>query len=229
MQDAIDAEPDPELLFVRLDVDVAGAALNGGRQDGVDQPHDRRLPARFVPRAQVDLLLVAGVREVVRAAGQLVELPHRNIEGPLASSRLGCARATVVIPRDGLADRGLRRDQRLDGAARPEPDVIEHGDVARIRHRNRQRRAGAPQRYDPVLAGRLGRYELQNAGLDFEPGQIDRSHAVLRPAQRRDLVGRNEPQVGQGTAEVAAVGLLVRQCFLELCRRDAPVLDQQFT
>ena len=41
-QDAVDAEPDPKRVGLRLDVDVGGAAGRSIFEDDVDQPHDRR-------------------------------------------------------------------------------------------------------------------------------------------------------------------------------------------
>jgi len=40
MQHAVDPEPDAHVVFVRLDVNVTRAALNGRQENGADQPDD---------------------------------------------------------------------------------------------------------------------------------------------------------------------------------------------
>ena len=62
---AVDAEADAEFLLERLDVDIAGALLDGLGDHGVDQADDRRL-ARHV--AQV-LEIGAGLFVVAFGAG----------------------------------------------------------------------------------------------------------------------------------------------------------------
>ena len=56
VEDAVDAEPDAELLLVRLDVDVARALLDRRHQHQVHEPDDRRFAALPLERRDVDLL-----------------------------------------------------------------------------------------------------------------------------------------------------------------------------
>ena len=223
VQNAIYAEPDSELLLVGFDMHVAGVPLHRRRQDDVDQPDGRRLPARLVPGNDLDLPSGLGELGIVRSAAERLHLADRRIEtATVARTRAGAA---VVVPGDGRGHGSLRRHQRLDGATGPEPHVIERGDVAGIGHRDRQRRAGAPQRHDLMLASRAGRYQLQEGGLDLEPRQVDRTHAVLRAAQGGHLLGRQESELHKGVAQIAAVGVAERQCLVELGPCDAPLLE----
>ena len=56
LQHAVDAEPHAQVFFVRLDVNVARAPLDGRQEERVGQPDDRRLAALPFERGRVDLL-----------------------------------------------------------------------------------------------------------------------------------------------------------------------------
>ena len=62
VQDAVDAEPDAEVLFIGLDVDVAGALFERFRQDQVHQLDDRRFLAGALQLIDRDLLFVRRFR-----------------------------------------------------------------------------------------------------------------------------------------------------------------------
>jgi len=73
LQNAIDAEPHAQLLLVRLDVNVAGAALDRIGQDQVHQLDDRRFLGRPLQRGQVRLLHFGGQLQILRLrAGQVL-------------------------------------------------------------------------------------------------------------------------------------------------------------
>ena len=92
LQHAVDAEPDAQVLLVRLDVDVAGAPLNRREHQRVDQPDDRRLAALPLERRRVDLLGAVDDLEVLVAA--VSEVLERLVD---------------EVGRLGAVDRGLRR------------------------------------------------------------------------------------------------------------------------
>src|SRR6185437_14395799 len=136
-------------------------------------------------------------------------------------------RAGRIVSGNRLADGGLRRDDRLDVVARHELDVAHGEHVRRVRHRDRQRRAGAAERDDLVLLRRLVGNQLDDVGIDLELREVDRRHAVLLREQRRDLFVFDEVQLDEIESELAAVGLLVVQRYLQLGRRNALLLEQQ--
>ena len=70
-QDAVDAEADAEFLFERLDVDVAGALLDGGGDHGVDEANDRRFAGH-----------VAQVFEILAFFGGVAEVGLRLVASP---------------------------------------------------------------------------------------------------------------------------------------------------
>ena len=81
VEDAVDPEADRQHALERLDVDVAGAVLDGLEEEGVDEPDDRRLVARLekvarlleLGRDQVEPLLLEVSHEIGGAArGEIV-------------------------------------------------------------------------------------------------------------------------------------------------------------
>ena len=134
----------------------------------------------------------------------------------------------LVVLRDRVADRGLGGDDRLDVVARHELDVVEREDVGRIRHRDRQRRAGAADRDDLVLLRGLGRNQLEDRRVDVELGEVDEGDAVLAAEERGDLLVLDHPQLDERHPQLAAVGLLMVQGLLQLGGRDALFAEQEF-
>ena len=66
LQHAVDAEPHAEFLLVRLDVNVAGAALDGVRQDQVYELDDGRFVGRLLQVAEIHLRLFGRSEATVR-------------------------------------------------------------------------------------------------------------------------------------------------------------------
>ena len=111
----------------------------------------------MLERRDVDLLELLEHLDVVvaierlqspRAPWSTISSVRGAVDGRLRGARrssrrrrgAGVPRRVVLLDRVG--DRGLRRDDRLDVVARHELDVVHGEDVGRIRHRDRQRRAG---------------------------------------------------------------------------------------
>ena len=134
-----------------------------------------------------------------------------------------------VVPLDRLHDRGLGGHHRLDVVARHELDVVHGEHVRRVGHRDRQGRPRATERHDLILVGRVGRHELDDGGVDVELRQVDGGNAVLLAEELGNLLVLHEPQLDQVVAQLAAVRLLRVECFLELRRRNALLLQQKFT
>ena len=81
---AVDAEPDPHVLFVRLDVDVARALLNGREHQRVDELDDGRFAALLLERGRVDFLGVGDDLEVCRRRCPVPRAPVGEV-GALAT------------------------------------------------------------------------------------------------------------------------------------------------
>ena len=137
-----------------------------------------------------------------------------------------CGRRRVVL-RDRVGDRRFRRHDRLDVVAGHELDVVHREDVGRIRHRDRERAAGAAERDDLILARGLGRDELDDRQIDLEARQIDRRNAVLLAEEGGDLLVLDEPHLDEVVAELAAVRLLLGESLLKLLRGDQFLLEEE--
>ena len=85
----------------------------------------------------------------------------------------------------------------------------------------------AAERDDLVLAGGLGRDELDHRRVDLELAQVDRGHAELLGEQRGDLLVLDEAELDQIGAQLAAALALVAQRLLELFGRDALLFEEE--
>src|SRR5262249_53000160 len=81
---------------------------------------------------------------------------------------------------------------------------------------------------DLVLLRGLRRDQLDDGRIDLELVEVDGGNAVLLAQQRRDFLVLGEPELDQNQAELAPVGLLIGQHFLELLRADALLFEKQF-
>ena len=105
------------LLFVRLDVNIAGPALDRVGENQVHQLDDRRFFGGLLERGQVHLGFVGGQFQVGFVAGQVL---HYFVEF------LGVFVGAVELG-NGLADRGFGSHHRLDVESGHELDVV-HGE-----------------------------------------------------------------------------------------------------
>ena len=70
-QHAVDAVAHREAVLERLDMDVGGAALDGARDQQVDEPDDRRLAGEVAQ--PVDVLVRAGILGILDLVDDLAE------------------------------------------------------------------------------------------------------------------------------------------------------------
>ena len=155
-------------------------------------------------RVEVDLGQAADRGHVVDAEGRPVEdlleaLPPPAPPSPAAAAGAAAAVAPqlerarrAVVAVDRVLEGALRGHDRLDVVAGHELDVVHGEHVRRVRHGDRERRAGARERQDLVLPRRLGRDDLDDRGVDLEVVEVDRGHAVLPREQARDLLVLDE-------------------------------------
>src|SRR4029453_1623521 len=162
---------------------------------------------------------------------QLLEAFGRDFEGARARwrrhRRLGHFARVVLV--DGLADCGFGGDDRLHVVAGYELDVVHREDVGRIRHRDGERRAGAAQGNDLILLRRVGRDQLDDAGVDFELREVDRGNAVLLAEEGGDLLVLDEAQADQVEPELAAVRFLTLQRLLKLFSSNALFFEEELS
>ena len=219
LQDAVNSKPHADFLFVRLDVNVAGAALDRVGQDQVHQLDDGRFLGRAFQLGEVHLLFFGGEFQVrVLLAGEV--LHHLG--------EFFFALRLAVELRDGLGDGRLGGHHRLHVEAGHELDVVHREDVGRIGHRDGQRRADARERNDLVADRRILRDQLDDGGIDFVILQIDGGNAVLAGKHTRNFIVADEAELHQTRPQPAAVRLLMFQGLPELVGRDQAFFDQYF-
>ena len=137
LQHAVDAEPDAQLLFVRLDVDVAGAPLDGGqsisaltsRMTGASPPCCSSEAASISSAGARTSDVVVGVVEA-----EVFEAPcSPGRRRPCRSRRPRHLRAGGAVVQLAIAslNRRLGGDHRLDVQAGDELDVVHREDVGR--------------------------------------------------------------------------------------------------
>ncbi len=212
---AVDAVAHPELLLVRLDVDVARALLDGVEQHHVDQADDRRVLAGLLELEEVGrVVLVAGELDL-----GLVETGHDLVvRGP-----------RVVVLLDRRVDRGLARDDRLDVVAGEKLQVVDRVEVRRVGHRDDERVARSRDREHLVPLARLLGHELEHVGIDLVLFEVDGGDAVLLAEKAGDLVVADVPELRERVAEVVARLLLLVLRVPKLRKGDELLADEELS
>jgi hypothetical protein len=154
-QDAVEAVSDPVVFFVRLEVDVRDAGLDGVDQDLLQITHDRRildLGAFLVPTArlrgvgllEIDLQVLHRAYVLQQRTGRLDQLVNRRCE-------------LVVFD-----------DDRLDDEIRLETDLLQALDIGRVGGRHIETVAAFVQRQNVPRLGNLEVDELFRELIDVE-------------------------------------------------------------
>ena len=178
VEHAVDPHPDDGLLPARLDVDVAGALLEGVVEQVLDRG-DHRLGGglqRLDPGEVHELLEIPHVRR-----GRVLEL----------DPGLRDLLAEAVDLGDGAVDVGGRGQDRLHVSARQAPQVLDQLPVERVGGRDEQHPVAALQREHAVLA---------REGPGQRPG--DELGVEL---ERVDLAVRDLQRLGQGLGDLVLV------------------------
>ncbi len=161
---AVHAETNAEVVLVGLEVKVGGAALDGIQQHLVDELDDRRVVALGVVAAGLGLVIVAGfgvqcIEALVVAAG---------VEG-FSRSESAVDRALELL----LVDQ-----DRLDGGACRELDLLDGASVGGVADAEEQSVAALVQRQhavlgDQLLADGFDRGAAEVEGVDLEQGYAE--------------------------------------------------------
>jgi hypothetical protein len=211
-QRAVDAVAHADVVLEALEVDVRRAALDRIREDGVDQLDDGRVLHLRLERGGGDFLV--GVLEDLDVAFLIHVLDHVHQVGDLTVHR----RFVDLV--DGALDRELSPDDGEDVVPRDELEILEHAEVRRVGHRDGERASIPLEREDEVLHREIGGDELGDAGVDLEPGEVDRGHLELAREDLRELGLLNEAELDEVVADAGAALLLLLDCLIELLARD---------
>ncbi len=222
-QHAVHPVADPVLLLVGLDVDVGGAALDGVRQDDVDEPDDGSLFPFLDELLEVDGVLLFLVHDLERGVGGV---DGRHLLHDLL--QLEGVRGAVV-PVDRVLEGDLGSDDRLDVVAGHELQVVHREDVRRVGHRDGERRARLVDRQDVVLARDVRRDQLQDVRVDLEVRQVDRRDAELRRQRLRDVVFGDEAEPHERLTQLHPRVLLLLERQRELLGVDELRLEEKFS
>ena len=175
LEHAVDAVADPHLLFLGLEVDVGGAALDGLLDHPVHELDDRRVLAAG---AEVDRRVLAHV--VQRRGGRGAAAAGLGGVGVSCSSG-----ATAPWPKSGSSRRSSSRstsasadDRGADLVAGHDRDVVDREHVGGVDHRHQQR-------------------AVADEGDRARPGSGGRRRA-RRAWRRRDRRGRARGRRGRG-------------------------------
>ena len=178
---AVLPQPNAEVLLVRLEVDVRGAALDRVEHHLVDEAHDRRVVDVGAADLGADILVARGDLEVLEVeVAVVVEVRHRGVDG-------------LDGARDARVELVLLDDDGFDAQRRLELDVVESLEVGRIADRDVEPLAALQQRQDPVLRQQLLVDELDDVEVEVDGVQVEQRDAELVSGRDRDLPRVAEP------------------------------------
>ena len=197
LQHAVDPEPNPVLLFVRLHMNIACASLERFHQEVVNQLDDGSI---FRRRRELAIAQLFGVLFQLKGFAILIGEVHDFIDEPLRLFALG----SPVVFFDGLEYGLFRGDHRLNVEAGHELDVVQCEYVGRIHHRHGQRRAHAAQRQNLILRRRFLRNQLDHSGIDIEKAQVDGRDTVLAGKDRGNFLIGNETEIDKNFPQAAS-------------------------
>ena len=197
-------------------MDVAGAALDGVRENQVDQFNDGCFFRRLFQCRRIQVLLVTGQFEV--GIFLVSKVLHHLAE------RFIVTRVAVEL-RNGFGNSGLRSHYWLNIEPGHKLDIVHREDVGRIGHGDGEGRADARQRHNLIPDGRVLGDQLDDILVHFVVFQIDRGHTILAREHAGNLVVGDVAQLHQDAAQFAAVMPLMLQSFLKLLCRNQVLFD----
>ena len=123
----------------------------------------------------------------------------------------------------------LARDDREEVEARDELEVFEEAEVTGVGHGDRESTTLTFQGQYHTLGRHVGRDQLEDLGVDFEPGKIDGGHAMLPRQDLGDLDFGDEAQLHQHEPEPVFRGLLLYLRLGELLPGKETFPEKHFT
>ena len=181
-------------LLEGLEVQVAGVVLDGHQQDHVQELPDRGAVGQGLGAGQVQHALLQG-RRGSRQVGVLFHVGDQALDALAAGG---------IIPREGLEHVLFRRHHGPHLVAQEAPQLVDHRQLLRIAHRNREHVVLEPDGHHAVELGhRLGDHG-QHVGRHDELGQADdlQAHLLGQPlhevlvAQQAHADGHLAKQLG---------------------------------
>ena len=191
LEDAVDAEAHDERVLLRLEVDVGGAVLGRLEDDGVDEPHERRVGDAVVDLEIVGLLFL-------RDPKLLVDLLE---DGPRAE-RLRGARHPAQLQHDVLA----RGDAEVERVAGREPELVDSVQVAGVGDGDPQRAVLERVRDRGDALEHVQRDLLGRVLVDAREGEVDEGDLVADGERAGDSLRRRDALVDDRLCQRALSG-----------------------
>src|SRR6266849_622035 len=219
LEHTINSEADAEFLFVRLDMDVAGAPFHSVPKYDVHQLDHGSFVGGLFQLRQLHLLFFRLQFDVA-----LVQFRHRLHHG-FKIFFLGRSIGFV----DAGLDRTLRSDHRLNVEAGHELDVVHREHIGRIDHRDGERSSYAAQGKNLITLGGFKRNQLDNRRINFKIREVDGRHAVLARKKVRDVLIREEAELHQCGAQAGVLLLLGLSRLFQLLWGNDLLFDEEVT
>ena len=135
----------------------------------------------------------------------------------------------AVVLREGDLDPHVEGDERADGEAGEEGDLVEGGEVFRVPHGEGEVPAEAPEGEDEEVRGELPRHETEDVGADLdEIGRRAGGDAVLHGERAEEKVLADSAQLQEVRADAPAQANLLGERPVPELRRDRFSSDQDF-
>ena len=208
VQDAVDPEPDADLVLLRLDVDVRGAVTSGLPDEQVDGAHDGRLSDGFGG------CLVACLGG--RSGGHGLDAPE--LRSDVATDPVVAVDRLVDVPVHGQG--GFHR--LAEGCA----DLVDLLQVTGVGHRDMDGPLAHPDRDHTELAADPLGHHLDRFFLDLLPLQVDEGDTQEQARGNDQLLGIDHPLVVDDLKRRAVVLPLERDDAIALLGREHLALDQ---
>ena len=162
LQHAVNPVLDVHRVVLRLDVDIAGAALNRGVDGRVDEFDD-----------WADVAGEAFNRQVVVAGFVFLQQLHLEAFGRFLEHAL---RALALL--ENRFDRRFRSDDGFDRRGQQHAELVDHRQVGRIGDDNLERLADAAVRHEVVAQHQIRRDRAEQFLIDPERIHIDEFEAI---------------------------------------------------
>src|SRR6185437_12669915 len=205
IEHAVNAIPDAELFFERLDMYVARALLDGLRDHRVHQPDDWRFAGH--------------VAKMLKVFGSLCRIGFRIVFGFVL---------LAVIAGDRVEDLLLRREHGIDaeaGAGAHRGDGLE---IERVGHRQPYRMIRQADRKAAELAQEFRRECFRFRGNGGRPVDGNQWNAELVAQRRQHIAHGDEAEIYQRLAELVAAFFLQLERAIEILRRNQLARNQRF-
>ena len=216
---SVNSKTHAQFRLIRLDVNVARAALHGIRKNQIHQLDDGSFFRRFFQCGGVQFGFFCCKLQLLVFLDQVF---HQVAEF------LGVGGRAAIKARDGIPDGCFRSHDRFDVETRHELDVVHGEDVGGVRHGNRENGTHARQRDDLIARSGVLRNQLDYVGIDFVVLEINGGDAVLAGEHAGDVVVGDKAHSGKAASQLPTIGALELQSLLELILSNQAFFNQYF-